>query len=225
MLRYQILEAARSYVGQKGWTMPSNWCARFVHDIYYMCGAAKYFYNGGKCDSCTTLMKYYKNHTPKNCHRDLSKAYPGDLVFYQFDTDEKADHIGIFDELSTTKNKFWAVEGNTRLIGIGDQATGNRVARRERKLSQVMLIVHIDFSDDNGNKYPLPTRTIKKGCKGEDVKWVQRILSWNCGYNISVDGSCGAKTEAAIMNYQRMKGNLDVDGKVGGNTRRSLESE
>lgn len=222
MLRYQIIEEARSYIGKKGWTMPSNWCARFVHDIFMFANAVKYFYNGKRCDSCTTLMKWYKSKYPSWCDTDISKCRPGDLVFFQFDNDKNADHIGIFDTMVSAK-KFYSVEGNTRLTPLGDQADGGYCARRSRDIKKVMLFVHIHFDDDNGNPFPVPLETLKKGCKGETVKWLQYILV-TLGYNIEIDGSFGKMTESAVLNYQHMNG-LTVDGKVGKNTRKSLEGE
>lgn len=71
------------------------------------------------------------------------------------------------------------------------------------------------------NPYPVPTRTLKRTyptMKGDDVKWLQTELS---AYNLSVDGSFGGKTLAAVKDYQLRHG-LDVDGKVGPATRKAL---
>lgn len=65
------------------------------------------------------------------------------------------------------------------------------------------------------NPYPIPTRTIYKGVKGEDVKWLQWEL------DIDVDGSCGKQTDEAIRKFQSIRG-LVVDGRCGGKTRLEL---
>lgn len=70
------------------------------------------------------------------------------------------------------------------------------------------------------NPYPQPVRTIFKGCKGEDVKWVQWELARH-GYNLEIDGSCGSGTDKAIRDYQKKHG-LTVDGKVGAKTRQAM---
>lgn len=57
---------------------------------------------------------------------------------------------------------------------------------------------------------------ISYGSKGDDVRELQTILN-NNGYNLSVDGIFGAKTQAAVKDYQRKNG-LSVDGIVGVNT-------
>lgn len=69
--------------------------------------------------------------------------------------------------------------------------------------------------------YPVPTRTLRKGCKGEDVKWLQQRLT-NLGYDCGpIDGIFGGKTLAAVKAYQRRNG-LVVDGIVGPATRAAL---
>lgn len=71
------------------------------------------------------------------------------------------------------------------------------------------------------NPYPQPTRTIFKGCKGEDVKWVQWHLARH-GYNLEIDGSCGSGTDKIIREFQK-KNKLAVDGRCGPATRKELK--
>ena len=61
---------------------------------------------------------------------------------------------------------------------------------------------------------------IQYGAKGSDVKRLQEILN-NSGYGLDVDGEFGAKTQAAVRDYQS-KNKLAVDGIVGTNTWNSL---
>jgi hypothetical protein len=99
---------------------------------------------------------------------------------------------------------------------------------------------HVVMALEDGlgeNPYPVPKTTIyydhannKIVCKGDTVKWVQYELI-NDGITevevdgvtkkLSIDGSCGKITDAAIRVYQDKHGLL-VDGKVGPNTRRSF---
>lgn len=58
--------------------------------------------------------------------------------------------------------------------------------------------------------------TIKNGSQGADVKTLQTALN-KYGYGLSVDGIFGAKTEVAVINFQKAKG-LSVDGIVGPKT-------
>ncbi len=57
---------------------------------------------------------------------------------------------------------------------------------------------------------------VSYGSKGSDVTELQKLLNQN-GYNLSVDGDFGSKTQAAVKDYQQKNG-LAVDGIVGTNT-------
>lgn len=59
--------------------------------------------------------------------------------------------------------------------------------------------------------------TLKKGSKGADVKTLQQALNKAGGYGLNVDGDFGAKTEAAVRDFQKKNG-LSVDGIVGAKT-------
>lgn len=65
------------------------------------------------------------------------------------------------------------------------------------------------------------TRTLKKGCKGDDVKALQTELT-KLGYlNDVIDGDFGKNTLAAVKAFQKAKG-LEVDGLVGPKTAKAL---
>ena len=68
--------------------------------------------------------------------------------------------------------------------------------------------------------YPVPARTLRRGSKGEDVKWLQERLNAN-GAGLKVDGDYGPVTEAAVKDYQLHRG-LVVDGIAGPKTRAAL---
>ena len=70
------------------------------------------------------------------------------------------------------------------------------------------------------NPYVLNDSIIKKGSKGESVKWLQYELNKR-GYKLNIDGDFGKKTDEAVRDYQS-KHNLEVDGIVGKITIRSL---
>lgn len=58
--------------------------------------------------------------------------------------------------------------------------------------------------------------TVKYGSQGSDVKKLQQTLN-RSGYKLAEDGIFGAKTQAAVKDYQK-KNKLAVDGIVGKNT-------
>ena len=60
--------------------------------------------------------------------------------------------------------------------------------------------------------FPLPTTTLKRGSRGEDVKWLQQKLTEK-GYLVgTIDGIFGTKTEQALKNFQT---DVFVDGICG----------
>lgn len=70
------------------------------------------------------------------------------------------------------------------------------------------------------NPYKEPTKTIGKGCKGNEVKWLQYELV-ESGYKLEIDGSFGNQTLAALKSFQQ-SAKLEVDGKCGPKTRKAL---
>ena len=77
------------------------------------------------------------------------------------------------------------------------------------------------------NPYTRPTRTLKQGCKGDDVKYIQWLLNQKNNANISIDGSFGPATANAIYNFQKKafpNNSKEWDKIVGKNTLKALES-
>lgn len=70
------------------------------------------------------------------------------------------------------------------------------------------------------NPYTLTTDTIKRGDRGDSVKWLQFQLNAN-GAGLDIDGVFGKQTEKAVIKYQEAKG-LEVDGIAGEQTIKSL---
>ena len=76
----------------------------------------------------------------------------------------------------------------------------------------------------NPDDYPVPTRNIgyynNVPTTGEDVKWVQAVLS-RLGYSITIDGSFGPASKSTLMQFQADHG-LTADGSCGPVTREKL---
>ena len=72
------------------------------------------------------------------------------------------------------------------------------------------------------NPYSEPTRTLKKGLTGQDVKWLQYELV-ESGYKLTIDGDFGTKTHNALIAFQK-SAKLVVDGKAGPATRKALKA-
>ena len=71
--------------------------------------------------------------------------------------------------------------------------------------------------------YPVPTRVLKEGDHGEDVKWMQWKLKKLTYLPDEVDGWFGVHTLGALLVFQ-LKNGLDVDGVCGPATRKLLQS-
>ncbi len=64
-----------------------------------------------------------------------------------------------------------------------------------------------------GNPYAVPIKNIKKGSKGNDVRWLQYELNKR-GYHLVCDGIFGAKTDEMVRAFQADSG-LVPDGITG----------
>lgn len=73
------------------------------------------------------------------------------------------------------------------------------------------------------NPYMEPEITISRGSTDEGVKWVQWELK-EAGYDLDVDGDCGAVTDKYIRAFQQSC-KLTVDGKVGPATRKAFKAD
>ena len=76
----------------------------------------------------------------------------------------------------------------------------------------------------HSNPYPEPKKNVKKGMKGDDVKWVQFELT-EAGYDLTshggFDGDFGSFTESCTKAFQKSH-NLTIDGIVGRYTRNAM---
>lgn len=73
------------------------------------------------------------------------------------------------------------------------------------------------------NPYKEPTALLKRGAKGDAVKWLQFELN-ESGFDLIVDGIFGDKTYNAVISYQKSC-KIEVDGIVGKVTRSYLKNE
>lgn len=213
MYRQQIIKNALSHVGQSK-LFSFAWCARFISLVYDECGLSRFWYGGKTSLSCTNVLNWYKKNYPDQVHNNPDALRPGDIVFFNFKNNGRPNHVGIFE-----KPPLYTIEGNTSGESGGSEYNGNVCAEKLRKKSKIFAIVHIIFPDEN--PYPEPARTLSRGMKGNDVKWLQYYLNLS-GFNLKCDGSFGALTEQALRRTQNAL-SLQVDGKCGKLTRNALK--
>lgn len=138
---------------------------------------------------------------------DYKKAKAGDLVVYNWKPSVKNNysHVGIVKELKSLN--MVSIEGNTT-NGAG---LDNCVAQKNRAKKYIAGIVQLPYTDP----YNL-TRILKKGCKGDDVKELQKALG-----GLTVDGIFGENTKKRVKQFQKVQ-KLTADGIVGKNTAHKL---
>ena len=86
--------------------------------------------------SCDSGLRWF---TRKNKLIPIGQAQPGDIAFFQFDTDAQPDHVGIVVK-NDGKKYIWCVEGNTSDGKSGSQANGDGVYYKKRAYSLVMAV-------------------------------------------------------------------------------------
>ena len=220
MNRNDVINKAKSYLGYQGnpniftrWYCLDNkthaWCGMFVKYI---------FKHDLKCDwldGCKnfayvpTIVQWAKDM--KYWTTDYKKAKAGDLVVYNWYPSKKNhySHVGIVEKQKT--GGLQSCEGNTT-SGTKKNCVASK-GRGKKYIAGVILLPYVEQFD--------LTRVLKKGCKGSDVKELQKALS------IKADGIFGDgkdkknSTYLAVKKFQKAH-KLKVDGIVGKNTAHAL---
>ena len=112
------------------------WCAMFVSWCYDQAGSVSKVAAQTKKGfaSCDAGLKWF---TKKNKIVPVGQAQSGDLVFFQFDKDAQADHVGICAS-NDGKGFLMVYEGNTSSDSKGSQSNGDGVFLKKRSYSLIM---------------------------------------------------------------------------------------
>ena len=154
--------------------------------------------------------------------------------FRQYDTieDSVCDYM---DMLCHCKRYKGALSRRTpresiESIVAGGYATGPDYVNRimdiinKHNLTQYDVISNGHYITDSVCPYVETSKTLKRGMRGDAVKYLQWLLRHKFGYiDITVDGSFGPTTEKIVQAVQRSVG-LDDDGIVGKLTWGKLKS-
>ena len=116
------------------------WCCVFVWDIFRLCGASSLFYDGKKTDYCPTLQSWGKK---KGLAVSKSDGQAGDIVFFDWNKNGLADHVGII-ERRNLDGSYITIEGNTSLTSNDN---GGAVMRRNRKLSEICTVIRPKYEE------------------------------------------------------------------------------
>lgn len=99
------------------------WCCVFVWWLFREAGASALFFNGAKTAYAPALLTYHKK-----MGQAVSRDYkPGDIIFFDFNGNGTADHVGVCESWDGTY--MTSIDGNT---GEGNEANGGAVMRRRR---------------------------------------------------------------------------------------------
>lgn len=202
---------------------PAAWCDCFVDWCFYKAYGitnAKALLGGDFNDYTVASAQLYKN---KNAWY-TSNPKKGDQIFFKNST--RINHTGLVYDVDS--RYVYTIEGNTS-GGSEVVANGGAVCKKKYLLTNSKIAGYgrpkydVEASTPvTKNPYTEPTTTLKSGSKGEGVKWLQWELNQS-GAKLTIDGSFGPSTLAAVKNYQKSHG-LEVDGKVGPATRKSLKA-
>ena len=112
------------------------WCAMFVSWCFDQAGLVSKVAAQTKKGfaSCDVGLKWFTN---KNKIVPVGQAQAGDIVFFQFDKDPQADHVGICSS-NDGKGFLMVYEGNTSADAKGSQSNGDGVFLKKRSYSLIM---------------------------------------------------------------------------------------
>lgn len=225
----QAAKLARSYVGSGPSTFYSYyskhakptitngpWCACFASCIVMMAGATCAGLPGIYCPSMCDAAKKAGATVP------VSQAKAGDVVYFNWDGNANADHVGICQSVNASARTITTTDGNV----------SNRVGDRIRTWGEVMAVVRPKYAAEVVKPTQAATATgkgfkvfnfatIKQGSRNATVSILQSVLNVRAGTRLAIDGYAGAVTIAAVKSWQRSRG-IYVDGIVGPVTWASL---
>lgn len=219
------------------WSYSNEFYKKTVSTLYIKDGKAhiKEFFNVPECDYAISGIPIMRNGEDVKFETFVRKQgwtasplYPTWHIFVGLKDEET---IYVMAAKTTTSNMVLSAEmfRRTKALGMRDvikldgggsfyfNANGNTLSTSENR--RVCTI--FDFGDAEGNPYVVPAVTLYRGVRNTTaVCWLQWELN-NRGYKLTVDGSFGPATLAALKAYQKANG-LEVDGCCGPATRESL---
>ena len=219
-----VANIAYAQVGKSGSALgyTEDWCADFVSDCADLAGQSAAVPRHGRADY---IDEYILNAGGYKV--SASNAKPGDIAFYDFNSNNSPDHVEVVYSVSGSTVK--TIGGNT-----GNSNLYYATVCSPRTPGYLLYIIRPNYSGvvnppptpGSNNPYSEPTRNLSLQspyCTGDDVKWVQWCLV-KLGYSLDIDGIYGNDTHTQVANFQRDNG-LTVDGICGAGTRSKLKEK
>jgi len=154
----RILELARGELGTREFPPGSNnvkyntayynrevsgpnlaWCAVFIWWLFQELGHPELYYGGGKTAYVPALLTW--------AHREklvVSQPKPGDLVCFDFNHNDAADHIGLCESWDGTY--ITTIDGNT---GSTSENNGGAVMRRRRHKKYIAAVIRPRYKGED----------------------------------------------------------------------------
>lgn len=176
-----------------------NWCACFVSCILRMAGTTAPGFPGVYCP------------TLRNAGVDAGKAVSvanakaGDIVFFNWDGNMNADHVGICESVNAANRTITTIDGNV----------SNAVGRRIRTWGEVMTVIRPEYAPESVTE---AAKLLVDGVRGKlTVSALQRSLRDKGYYSAAIDGVFGVKTATALQKYLAKLGYYTraIDGDFG----------
>ena len=215
MNRSELVSKARSYIKYWGnpnqftkWYSKDNkthaWCGMFVDYVFKKDFGCTWLDDCKNFAYVPTIVEWGKKKGWWTT--SYTKAKAGDIVIYNWYPEKKNhySHVGIVEKQKS--GGLQSIEGNTT-NSVGKK---NCVASKGRGKKYIAGVILLPYQD----QYNL-TRLLKKGCKGSDVKEMQKVVG------TKADGVFGKNTLAKVKTWQKNHG-LKVDGIVGRDTAHSF---
>lgn len=201
------------------------WCDIFYDWLFYKCfgtqlGRQMICQPAKSCGAgCLYSAQYYKQSG-----RWFTSPQPGDQVFFTYNPGEYS-HTGIVESVSN--GMVVTIEGNTtdsvgrRTYPIGSSNIAGYGRPKWDLITKTPITSSpVDYVNDGvTDAYAM----LRKGSKGDDVKWLQEHLI-KLGYDVGpdgADGDFGYNTEKAVIAFQTAY-QLEVDGIAGSETKKKL---
>lgn len=185
---------------------------------YGTAGSTKYHsYLGHKVGTGKTALKYWPGTFKSWKTQEEYKIGEHTTIVDAFRTYESMQQCVLnFYELLNT-GLYSRVKAEADYVTQMKQIKACGYMTSSKEVNTVLSIIEkynltkYDFNSGTAS-YPIPTRTLKRGIRGEDVKWLQQELL-NKHYPVgAVDGDFGPDTERCVKQFQT---DQFVDGVVG----------
>lgn len=155
------------YLKSAGLSFPAPWCMAFVNWSYRQAGldlehpneaSVGFFLDWGRRNGWV-----------------VEKPVPGDIVCYQFTSDNWPDHVGIVKDVGV--GRIVAVEGNT---AYGDDANGGKVMLRSRSTSRCAFVrIPGESAAENlKRRRALRNWILRQRLLGRSWAWIKSTPNW-----------------------------------------------